>query len=360
MVEKNPIKLKCYSCGTQFDYYLKKSPSMVIKAIPPPKSTKPQQPSPSSSQPQKEDSKKEKQMIEICLMCPGKLIDGRDCKTWNSFDIDPDESGSDAVRGFPMSNALITNHENWLTKTSDYIRGLADTYSNEADKFNTLFTAFFGLYTSILVFFGLSGEKTLISLNPIIQILLLLPIAAWIYGTSHLLLVKKPFFSGEGYFDSSKSYMQQFNEANKQKSETYSKAITAFALGVLLIIGALFSAIVVNALGGGPSEQTVQFIASETGYPILKSIPVPLDASNKTPCMSLTNTTDSGYQVKMSTGESFEIDKTWVSLMIENANCTGEASHMETTPEETSPVETTPVETPSIETSSAETLLGEK
>ncbi len=319
------FSFQCSSCKNTFDYYLKSHP-MVVRG---------KKPSP--------DSTTDNPVVEVCLQCPCKDKDGKECATWNSFDVNTKAAEGSTVQGFPRSENRVKTHETWISETNDYIRDMADAYNTEADKFGTLFTAIFGVYTTILVFFGLSNSNTsstLISLDPWVRVAMFLPIVAWVVGIAALFLVKKPVQTGDAYIDSSESYLLQYSMANQEKSRLFSIAMIAFAAGFVIMIFSVLFGIFAGPASVTPAfeNQTVQFIVSEQGYPILKNLPITIDG-NKTSPMQLTNITESGYEVTTSSGESFQIAKDWVTLMVVLPSTTTVVPPVETSPVPTSPAE---------------------
>jgi hypothetical protein len=251
------------------------------------------------------------------VQCPGK-VEAKKCGTWNLFDIDFTTTTPQCV-GRPLIESQATTYTNWIAKRDENIRDQAKQFYTEGKSFNTLFTAFFGVYTAILVFFGLSTSEgtsaTLGSFPPWIKGLFFVPLIFWLVGVFFLTQVMRPTITDE-IADSPESILYNYHQASVEKASSFRWGILSFGAGILCIILAVGAGIVSPPETAPFENRTVQLAISDTGYPFIHRLPLAMNAQNVTDPVLLTNITENDYQIQLTSGIQMNVKKEWVDSVI--------------------------------------------
>jgi hypothetical protein len=203
----------------------------------------------------------------------------------------------------------------WLDYEEGVQKKLGDYFLTAADKYNDIFIAVNTIYVGLLTLFGLISNNTLKILQFPVVIVFLLPVLAWIWGIFFFFRIKNPSITEERP-NSPTAIRETLYTTNVEKARNYRKGLLCFATGLLLIPVALLIGSYWAALPAPqPVAQDVQIIFSDDT--IISQIPIDLvNGTNKTVVISLVNTTDSGYQVKLANGDIVGLDKTWIKTII--------------------------------------------
>jgi hypothetical protein len=200
---------------------------------------------------------------------------------------------------------------------------LGSHFITQAEKFQTIFTAVYGIYTGLLLFFGLmNGQILKMTVWPW-GLVFLLPILGWVVGIFFFFLVLRPDIQKLPPY-SPTAIQRRIFASNLKKARYYSAGLMTFGLGVLL----MFVPIVVGSYYASlpPAQETgdVQFLINDDSVQYISEIPIELvSGTNRTVTVSLYNTTDTVYSVRLSNGDTVDLDKIWIRTVIRKTGQTG-------------------------------------
>ena len=208
------------------------------------------------------------------------------------------------------------NESDWIEYADKAQQALNDYFITEAKNFNTLYTTVFGIYTGLLLFFGLMSGQVLKLLAFPAVIVFLLPLVGWIVGIYYFFQVLKPDIRKMPP-NSPTAIRNSLAASNVTKAKLYSKGLAAFAIGVLLMLVSLGAGSYLASLPPAAVTGDVQFVIRDDSLQNIAQIPVSLvPGTNRTVVVSLRNITDTGYTIKLDNGDTVDLDKTWVQTVI--------------------------------------------
>jgi hypothetical protein len=151
----------------------------------------------------------------------------------------------------------------------------------------------------------------------------LLPILGWVVGIFFFFLVLRPDIQKLPPY-SPTAIQRRIFASNVKKARYYSAGLMTFGLGVLL----MFVPIVVGSYYASlpPAQETgdVQFLINDDSVQYISEIPIELvSGTNRTVTVSLYNTTDTVYSVRLSNGDTVDLDKIWIRTVIRKTGQTG-------------------------------------
>jgi hypothetical protein len=213
------------------------------------------------------------------------------------------------VRDATQNEADLLNAEDQKT--------LQEYFITEAKDFNKLYTTVFTIYTGLLVFFGLmSGEVLNLIAWPRVLVFLL-PVLAWILGIYFFFQVLQPDIQNMPP-NSPTAIRKSLTASNIKKAKYYSYGLAAFAIGVLLMLVSLgLGSYLASSPPPAAATGDVQLVIRDDSLQNIAQIPVSLvPGTNRTVVVSLRNTTDTSYTIRLDNGDTVDLDKTWVQTVI--------------------------------------------
>jgi hypothetical protein len=205
----------------------------------------------------------------------------------------------------------------WIKKIDAYRDGLDEYYSKQTSDYSKIFTTLNGIYVALLVFFGLSGEKTLHQFPFLYQMCFLLPILFWLIGMYHFLNVQSPQLAlcrpGD-YF----CYKRAMENSTVHKAHHYRKGIFFSSIGILLMLvpiatGSFF----VSTMDPFPPNSQVELVIENTNFPVMQESYITFyNNTNRTTPLILISKTNDSYRIKNSNGDILNIPVSWVKMAI--------------------------------------------
>jgi hypothetical protein len=189
----------------------------------------------------------------------------------------------------------------------------------QAEKYQTLFTAVYGIYTGLLLLFGLmNGEILKMVVWPAV-FWYLLPIVSWIIGICLFFLVLRPDIKQMPPY-SPTAIQRRLVASNVKKARYYSAGLIAFGVGVLLMVVPIVAGSYYASLPPAQETGDVQFLIYDDSVQYISEIPIELvSGTNRTVTVALFNTTDTVYSVRLSNGDTVDLDKKWIRTVIRKA-----------------------------------------
>jgi hypothetical protein len=206
------------------------------------------------------------------------------------------------------------DEEDWIAYDLQSQKDLGDYFVKQAEKYNDIFTAVYGIYTGLLLLFGLMNGQILKMLAFPVVLCFLLPIAGWVLGIYYFFRVLQPDIQKMPP-NSPSAIRKSVYASNVNKAQFYRNGLLAFGIGVLLMV---FSLGFGSYWASLPADTgNVQLVIRDDAVQYISQIPIELVAgTNKTVNVSLQNTTDTGYRVRLANGDTVDLEKAWVQTVI--------------------------------------------
>ena len=204
----------------------------------------------------------------------------------------------------------------WVKHDHDAQKELGQHFIDKAGEYQTIWTAVYGIYTTLLIAFGLMNGTVLTMLILPGGLIFLLPILGWLVGIYYFFRVLQPEI-GKLPPNSPSAIQGAVYAANVQKAINYRNGLWAFGIGVLLMVPALGAGSYFASLTPAQATGNVQLVVTDDAPPFLSQIPIELvPGTNRTVVVSLVKTTDSGYSIRLANGDIADLPKDWVRLVI--------------------------------------------
>lgn len=206
--------------------------------------------------------------------------------------------------------------KNWLEYERDQQQKLGAYFCGRADRYNDIWTALFGIYTGLLLLFGLMASGSSITLLKWPSGLLFLgPIIPWVFGIYFFFQIHNPSIV-EMVPNSPEEIREQCYNANVNKAKNYRNGLWCFSIGILLIIVAVVAGFYFASASESGVDK-VQFLILDNYVEDVKEIPVTIiPDTNITVVVTLHNTTNTGYRIGLDDDTIVELNKTWVKTVI--------------------------------------------
>jgi hypothetical protein len=219
-----------------------------------------------------------------------------------------------------------TDEEEWIKYELTSQKELGAYYVTQAEKYNDIFTAVYAIYTGLLLLFGLMNGQILKIIQWPTVICFLLPIAFWVIGIFFFFQVNQPTIKKMPP-NSPSAIRKGLYESNVEKAKNYRKGLLAFGIGVILIVFSLGSGSYFASLPPDTAKGDVQLVIKDDNVQYITQIPIDLiPGTNKTVVVSLRNTTDTSYSIRLDNGDTVDLDKTWIQTVIWKTNETHQDS----------------------------------
>jgi len=216
------------------------------------------------------------------------------------------------------------DEEDWIQHDIAKQKELGAYYVSQAEKYQSIWTAVYGIYTGLLLLFGLMNGQVLKIITWPEVLWFLLPIAGWIIGIACFFLVLQPSIIKMPP-NSPSAIRKGLYESNVKKARFYSIGLLAFGIGVMLMVVSLGIGAYYASLPSDTVTEDVQFIIRDDSVQYITQIPIDLiPGTNKTVVVSLRNITETSYSIGLGNGDTVDLDKTWIQTVIWK---TGETPH---------------------------------
>jgi len=212
------------------------------------------------------------------------------------------------------------DEEDWIAHDIKKQTGLGEYYVTQAEKYQSVWSAVFGIYTAILLLFGLVNANVLKSIQLPWVIFYFLPIIAWAVGIFFFFRVMQP--SVKKMPPNSPSEIRKgLYESNVTKANNYRLGLAAFGCGVILILVSLVVGLYATSLPPITATGNVQLVIQDNALQYISQIPIELvPGTNKTVTVSLRNTTSTSYTIRLTNGDTVDVDKKWIQTVIWKTN----------------------------------------
>jgi hypothetical protein len=210
--------------------------------------------------------------------------------------------------------------EEWIKYEITSQKELGAYYVTQAEKYNDIYTAVYAIYTGLLLLFGLMNGQILKIIQWPTILIFLLPIIAWVIGVFFFFRVMQPSIKTMPP-NSPSEIRKGLYESNVEKAKNYRNGLLAFGIGVVLIVVSLAIGSYFASLPPVTATGDVQLVIKDDSVQNIIQIPIDLmPGTNKTVVVSLQNTTDTSYSIRLNNGDTVDLDKTWIQTVIWKTN----------------------------------------
>lgn len=190
----------------------------------------------------------------------------------------------------------------WIAYAQKSQRDSLDNLDTTAKYFVGLVSVVYTFYTSILTYFGLTGQLQM-------SVYLFVPVVGILLSLALTLLVFSPAKTVVNYSDPT-SIMNATIERAKEKRKWLNWGIFLFVISIVLIP-------VVTGFVFEQLHQNVQLVVSEDSVSYLKSNGVNFEENlTITLPLSIINFDNTSYTVKLNNGNIIKLDKKWVKFVL--------------------------------------------